>query len=101
MEKALKTTRVMTSWRTLSWAAESPALWPRRLAGTWKQYSGRAMSQLTRMTSQSAACLYLRWPYQAKVMKTLESVRRRAVLSMCVGIIGERRGRGLGLGLGG
>src|SRR6266699_116523 len=50
-----------------------------RLAGTMKQYSMKAMPQLTRMASQSADCLYLRWPYQAKVMKMLEMVRRMAV----------------------
>src|ERR1041384_5684997 len=50
-----------------------------RLAGTWKQYSKNAMPQLARITFQSASLRYLRWPYQAKVMKTLEMVSRTMV----------------------
>src|SRR5687768_18297754 len=69
----------MASWMTLSWAPERPWSWPRRLAGTMKQYSKKAIAQLTSTTFQSAACLCLRWPYQAKVMKTLEMVSRMAV----------------------
>src|SRR3954470_21674384 len=55
-----------------SWAAEYTAL-PQRLAGTASQYSKKAMPQLARVTSTSELCLNLRWPYQAKVMKTLEA----------------------------
>src|SRR5580658_3669592 len=51
-----------------------------RLAGTWKQYSAKAMSQLMRMTLKSGACRYFRWPYHAKVMKMLERVRSRIVV---------------------
>src|SRR6266849_1763205 len=40
-----------------------------RFAGTWKQYSKKAMPQLTAMTFHSASLRYLRWPYQAKVLK--------------------------------
>src|SRR5688572_1760702 len=81
-EKTTNTSSVITSWRILSCAALWPALWPRRLAGTWKQYSSRAIAQLTRMTTHSAACLkrgLARWPYHANVMKTLEMVSRRTV----------------------
>src|ERR1700726_2701564 len=52
---------------------------PMRLAGTWKQYSKKAMPQLARMTFQSASLRYFRWPYQAKVMKIFEMVSRRIV----------------------
>src|ERR1700686_4015590 len=52
---------------------------PMRLAGTWKQYSKKAMLQLARMTFQSASLRYFRWPYQAKVMKMFEMVSRRIV----------------------
>jgi hypothetical protein len=49
------------------------------LAGTWKQYSKKAIDQLTRTTFQSASWRKRRWPYQAKVMKMLEMVRRITV----------------------
>src|ERR1700675_1230547 len=51
-----------------------------RFAGTWKQYSAKAMSQLMTMTLNSGAWRYFRWPYQAKVMKMLERVRSRIVV---------------------
>src|ERR1700679_303375 len=51
-----------------------------RLAGTWKQYSKKAIIQLMTMTLKRGADLYLRWPYQANVMKMLEQVRSRIVL---------------------
>jgi len=58
---------------TLSWAAEN---WPCpiRFAGTWKQYSTKAMSQLTVIAIHNGELLYLRWPYHAIVMKMLETV---------------------------
>src|SRR4030081_3164210 len=56
----------------LSCAAVYTAL-PQRLAGTASQYSKNAMPQLTMMASGSQLSLNLRWPYQAKVMKTLEA----------------------------
>src|SRR4051812_49197989 len=62
----------MTSCMVFSWAAEYTAL-PQRLAGTASQYSKNAIPQLTMMTSGSGACLKFRWPYQAKVMNTLEA----------------------------
>src|SRR5580704_4843722 len=51
-----------------------------RLAGTWKQYSKKAIIQLMTITLNSGADLYFRWPYQANVMKMLEQVRSRIVL---------------------
>src|ERR1700681_4695558 len=51
-----------------------------RLAGTWKQYSAKAMSHEMTMTLNSGAWRYFRWPYQAKVMKMLERVRSRIVV---------------------
>src|SRR3954466_3815123 len=35
-----------------------------------------AIAQLTRMTPHSGTSLNLRWPYQAKVMNTLEQISR-------------------------
>src|ERR1700685_4735790 len=51
-----------------------------RFAGTWKQYSAKAMTQLIRITLKSGAWRYFKWPYQAKVMKMLEIVRRMMVV---------------------
>jgi hypothetical protein len=68
----------MTSWMTLSWSEEKLRA-PMRLAGTCRQYSKSAMDQLTRMTLQSGTPRYLRWPYQAKVMKIFEPMSRRMV----------------------
>jgi hypothetical protein len=52
-----------------------------RLAGTAKQYSKPAISHETRMAFQSGQSWpYFKWPYQAKVMKTLEQVRRSIVV---------------------
>src|SRR5437762_556578 len=62
----------------LSCAAEN-SYEPMRLAGTWKQYSKKAMPQLAKMTFQSPSLRYLRWPYHAKVMKMLEIVSNKIV----------------------
>src|SRR6266853_4589953 len=60
-----------------------------RFAGTWKQYSAKAMSQLMRMTLNSGAWRYFRCPYHAKVMKMLERVRSRiVVMRICCLILG-------------
>ena len=37
------------------------------------QYSKKAIPQLARITIHRAADLYLRWPYQAKIMKIFET----------------------------
>src|SRR5665647_2115180 len=67
----------------LSWPTDRPACWkPIRLAGTWNRYSASAMPQLTRAaTYQGAVARFLRWPYQAIVMKTLEATSSRIVCS--------------------
>lgn len=52
IEKMMKTDRVMTSWRILScMRLKGPSLPvnPIRLAGTWRQYSKKAIDQLKRM----------------------------------------------------
>src|SRR5213079_1444050 len=61
---------------------------PQRLAGTASQYSKNAIPQLAMMTSGSEWSLYLRWPYQAKVMNTLEanSIRIDKICGETVGI---------------
>ena len=56
-----------------------PEMWPRRLAGTWSRYSKNAIPQLTSTAVQRAEVLYLRWPYHAKVMNTLEAARSSTV----------------------
>ena len=41
-----------------------------RLAGTWKQYSAKAIPQLTMIASQRGEALCFRCPYQARVILT-------------------------------
>src|SRR5690242_1791731 len=52
-----------------------------RFAGTCRQYSKKAMPQLARMISHIGALWTRRWPYQAAVMKTLEPMSNRMVVS--------------------
>src|SRR6202048_3172957 len=52
---------------------------PMRFAGTWKQYSKKAIPQLTKITFHKASCRYFKCPYQAKVMKILETVSNNIV----------------------
>src|SRR5262245_6633049 len=47
------------------------------------QYSTKAISQLASITPVSGTSLKRRWPYQARVMKTLEPISR-AIGSRCV-----------------
>ncbi|SHT59960.1 Uncharacterised protein [Mycobacteroides abscessus subsp. abscessus] len=63
----------MTSCIALSSAPEYTSL-PRRFAGTARQYSKNAMSQLTSTTTHSGWSLNLRCPYQANVMKMFEQM---------------------------
>jgi hypothetical protein len=70
--------RVMISCMVLSSAAVNLP-WPMRLAGTWKQYSMKAMPQLANIAIQRGLCLKRRWPYHANVMKTLDMMRRTTV----------------------
>src|ERR1041384_2864983 len=50
-----------------------------RFAGTWKQYSTKAIPQLARITIHRGESLYLRCPYQAIVMNILDTVNRKIV----------------------
>ena len=50
-----------------------------RFAGTWKQYSKKAIPQLTTITFQSASLRNFKWPYHAMVMKMFEMVSNRIV----------------------
>src|ERR1700747_2756195 len=77
-EKTENTDSVITSWMVLSCAVVN-SYEPMRFAGTWKQYSKNAMPQLARMTFHNASLRYLRWPYQAKVMKMFETVKNKIV----------------------
>ncbi len=68
MVKPRNTAKVIASWMILSWGAESGPpceMWPMRLAGTWRAYSGRAMHQERRMATGSVHAALRRWPYQA------------------------------------
>ena len=70
----------MTSWIIFNCVAESwPA--PIRLAGTCNAYSGKAISQLTRMANGSQALRYFKWPYQATVMKVFEQIKSAIVFT--------------------
>src|SRR5438270_11192947 len=50
-----------------------------RLAGTCRQYSKKAIPQLTKITFHKASLRNFKWPYQAIVMKRLEPVSNRIV----------------------
>src|SRR6266481_6679495 len=50
-----------------------------RFAGTWKQYSKKAIPQLAMITFHSASLRNFRWPYHAKVIKMFEMVSNRIV----------------------
>src|SRR3569623_1313823 len=66
---------------------------PMRLAGTARQYSKKAMPQLISTISHIARCSTLSWPYQAKVMNTLEATSSRtgATAVQLIGIQGLRQ----------
>src|SRR5687767_7955523 len=50
-----------------------------RLAGTWRQYSKKAIAQLTRIAIHSDVSRCRRWPYHAMVMNTLDASKSRMV----------------------
>src|ERR1700745_856678 len=79
IEKNENTTSVMISWIVLSCAALKVWL-PIRLAGTWKQYSKKAISQLTSVSFHSGTFWYFKWPYHAAVMKMLEKSSKTIVI---------------------
>ena len=90
-EKTTNTISVITSCNTFNCSKlNGPPLpaYPIRLAGTWKTYSKRAIDQLTRITAirpyfvNMLQSLNLRWPYQANVIKTLESKSKAIVVSV-------------------
>src|SRR5262249_15892531 len=56
--------------------------YPMPLAGTWKLYSGSAMSQVTRIVVTSATCLYFKCPYQAIVMNVFDATRSSTTVSV-------------------
>src|SRR4051794_35235078 len=68
----------MASWTIFNWVALN-CPYPSRLAGTWKAYSGSAISQLTRITAQSGNPRNRRCPYHATVMNTFEQTRSKMV----------------------
>ncbi len=81
MAKTMNTVKVIASWMIFSWnPVNAPN--PRRLAGTARQYSTRAINQDTKMAFHNGHVWpYLRCPYQAKVMKTLEK-NSKAIVRM-------------------
>src|ERR1700730_12862272 len=52
---------------------------PMRFAGTWKQYSKKAIPHLTKITFHKASLRYFKCPYQANVIKILETVNSSMV----------------------
>src|SRR5688500_16683153 len=71
-ENRVNTSSVITSWITFSSTSENGppfSLYPKRFAGTWKQYSKKAIPQLMTMIAKSPALsnqrhsLNFRWPY--------------------------------------
>lgn len=90
---SVKTESETTSWMTFSSQIENgPPNCddPMRLAGTWKQYSNRAMPQLSStmasMPKRSSLDLNAMWPYQASVMKAFDKTSRATVaipLNIC------------------
>src|SRR4051812_46307221 len=54
---------------------------PSRLAGTWRQYSGSAISQEIRMAVSIGQVFLFSWLYQATVMKTLDPMSSRTAVS--------------------
>src|SRR5947207_2864061 len=77
--KMMNTTSVIASCMIFSCAGANPCFAPMRLAGTWKQYSTNAISQLTSTTFHSGDSLNFRCPYQAMVMKMFDTVSSSAV----------------------
>lgn len=80
-EKTVKTTNVITSWITLSCQRlKGPpfSVNPIRLAGTWKQYSNKAMPQLIKIMASKPRfcpqliCLNFKCPYHANVIKVFD-----------------------------
>src|ERR1700719_2519842 len=79
MAKTMNTATVIASWMIFSWKPLN-APNPKRLAGTARQYSSKAISHDTTMAFQIGhEWPYLRCPYQAKVMNTLEQNSRMMV----------------------
>ena len=101
-QMSVKTVSEMHSWMILSCIRlNGPPLMsePILLAGTMKLYSRNATPHETRMIRisghPSEMCISesLSWPYQAKVMKMLDTIRRSIVPSPCmvVSIISRRK----------
>jgi hypothetical protein len=65
-----------TSCTTFSAVGDSTFA-PTAFAGTWRAYSGRAISQLTRMRTQNALSGCFRCPYQATVMNVFDAIKSR------------------------
>ena len=86
--KKAKMIRVITSWITLSWRRVNgpPFPWkPMRLAGIWQEYSKKAVIHDIKITPIYGQLLIIfiscnfKCPYQAKVMKTLETISNNIV----------------------
>ncbi len=84
----------MTSCITFNCISEKgpPFPWkPILLAGTWKQYSKKAIAQLISTiaaipsVSNHFISLNFRWPYQAKVIKVFERIKSPMVYKLFIG----------------
>ena len=92
----VKTVSDMTSWMTLSCMSENGPPFPLKpilLAGTCAQYSKNATAHEKRITSIRGQLeeIFISWslrcPYQAKVMKMFDVIRRRIVQTALIVLI--------------
>ena len=66
------------------------AVYPIRLAGTWIRYSNKAIPQLINAATYQALVLrFLRCPYQAKVINTLDKISKTVVSKMIGGFMAD------------
>lgn len=73
-ENAANVDRLITSWMTFNCTTLS-ASFPIRFAGTWRQYSKKAIPQLARITIHSGLSLKRRCPYQAVFIKAFDRIK--------------------------
>lgn len=95
--KTVNTVNVITSWITFNCQSVNGPPFstkPILLAGTWKEYSNSAIPQLINITParlkplNQVHCLNFKWPYQAKVIKVLDNIKRPIVIkAFFIGII--------------
>ena len=87
-ENAVNTINVIASWITFNCQSVNGPPFstnPILFAGTWAEYSKRAMPQLIKITEikfrllNHANCLNFKWPYQAVVIKIFDKMSNAIV----------------------